>query len=155
MNLESASATLTRALKEAGFSFESPSLDRAIEALSAFIREPMEDIAQGTDADRAFCEFGAGTANDPSDWYFGIYRQVFVAEDSQNMMRYGLEIVLNDSPQLAALVSEPGAAEASYVELWRESSEVDEWLAEIRAAPAFPALLNAPIARAHFIADPL
>lgn len=155
MNLENASAVLTRILEEAGFSFESPSLDRAIDAMSTFIREPMKNIPQGTDTDRVFCEFGAGTTNDPSDWWFGIYRQVFVAEDSQNMMRFGLEIVLKETPQLAALVSGTGAAETPPIELWRESSEVDEWLAEIRAAPTFPALSNAPITDVHFTNDPL
>ncbi len=155
MNLETASATLARILDEAGFSFESPSVERAIEAMTAFIREAMEGIPQGTDTDRVFCEAGPGGVDDPTDWSFGIYRQVFVAEDCQDMMRFGLFFFLKETPQLAALAPAADAEGPSPIELWRDSSEVDEWLAEIRSAPTFPALRDAPITEVHFTEDPL
>jgi hypothetical protein len=155
MDLETASATLTRILDEAGFSFESPTLEQAIEAMTVFIRTPMEGIPHGPENDRVFCDAAPGGVDDPTDWSFGIYRQVFVAEDSQDMMRFGLFFFLKETPELSALAPAPDAKGPSPIELWRESSEVDQWLAEIRATPTFSALLEAPIAEVYFTEDPL
>lgn len=90
MGVQTASATLTRILDEVGCSFESPTWERAIEAMTVFIREPMEGIPQGPENDRVFCDAGPDDFGGPAAWSFGIYRQVFVAEDSQEMMRFGL-----------------------------------------------------------------
>lgn len=154
MNLENASAALTRILDEEGFSFESPSVERAIEAMTTFIREPMEGIPRGLGIDRVFCEAGRDDFGGAASWSFGIYRQMIVNEDPESMMRFGLEIFLEETPQLVALAP-ADAEDFSSIKLWRESSEINEWLAEIRSAPTFPAILKAPITEVHFTEDPL
>lgn len=155
MQICTAVTALHRAMDEVGLTLDSPSADRALEALSVFAREPIEGLPEGPDIDRLVCESSKIRVDNSTVWKFGIYRQVCADELGEEMFRFGFDFRFADTPELAALVPDPNAAHHSLIQLWLETSDIDRWLSGIRTAPAFPALNGAPVSRAILVADQL
>lgn len=143
-------------MERAQVSKAGPHLERAVDALAAFARVPVDGVSNLPNSDMLFCEVVMHRTGVVRSYTVGLYRQLSVPEgEGEELYRVGFDIELDDSAELLAVTPTPQKAFVPIIELWGDAPDVDDWLAELRRTPAYPALAAAQITNLALVSDQL
>lgn len=143
-------------MSRAQVSKSGPHLGRAVDALADFARVPVDEVSTLPNSDMLFCEVVMHRTGVVRSYTVGLYRQLSIPEgEGEELYRVGFDIELDESAELLSATPTPQKAFVPIIELWGDASDLDEWLTELRRAPAYRTLAAAQMTSLTTVNDRL